>query len=76
MVGILHPIVPLAIGGSAVSSRFKDLSNSGLIHIQALSPAACTIDTTSEAVAPGKQLGPGGGADRAYIEVFQGGTSC
>ncbi len=71
MIGILHPIVPFAIGCCAVASSFKDLRNSGLIHIEPFSTPPGTVYTPSEMIAAGQQFSPGGRTDCAYIKIFQ-----
>ena len=74
MVRMLHAVVPFPEHSGGITGILEDFPNGLLIQIHALTPGAGGEHSTARMIPPGQKLGPGGGANRAYIEAVEGGA--
>ena len=59
MVGILHPVVPLAERTGGIARRLEHVSHRHLVEIHSLAACGRGVNTRAGVVPTGEKLGPG-----------------
>ncbi len=71
VVGILHPVVPLAEGPGPVSARLEGVADGRLIQVESFTACGGAVDASAGMVTARQELRAGGGADGADVESIE-----